>query len=251
MWRLIRTEVFKLRTTKMYLWLLLAASALTVLITSIRIGRSTSAELATLAHPGVLAGIVTNLDIMAVFGLILGALAVTNELRHGTITPVFLTAPKRGRIMAAKLTTYTVAALGVIVVALGLATAVAAVWLSAKGVSVNVDTAAVLAILRVLAVFSLAATLGVGLGALIRNQIAAVVGVLVWMLVVENLLRGLAPSWGRWLPFNGSRFFIDGHSAAALGSSGLSWWAGGIVFALYLIAAVVGGTVMLRRTDVA
>ena len=46
MWRLIRTEVFKLRTTKMYLWLLLAASALTVLITSIRIGRSTSAELA-------------------------------------------------------------------------------------------------------------------------------------------------------------------------------------------------------------
>ena len=69
--------------------------------------------------------------------------------------------------------------------------------------------------------------------------------------VVENLLRGLAPSWGRWLPFNGSRFFIDGHSAVALGSSGLSWWAGGIVFALFLIAAVVGGTVMLRRTDVA
>ena len=251
MGRLVRTEVFKLRTTRMYLWLVLAASGVTVLVTSVRIARASSLELAALAHPGVVAGIISNMSVLAVFGLILGALAVTGELRFGTLTPAFLTTPRRGRVMAAKLVTYTLAALVVAVVAIGLAAVVAGVWLSVRGVSVNVDTAAVLAILRLVIVVALSATFGVGIGALVRNQIAAVVGALVWMLVVENLLRGLAPSWGRWLPFNGSGFFIQGHAAAALGSSGLNWWAGGIMFAAYLIAAVATGTVVFKRMDVA
>lgn len=251
MLRLIRTEIFKLRTTRMYLWLLLAASGVTVLVTSVRIGRASSAELASLAHPGVVAGIITNMGVLSVFGLILGVLAVTNELRYGTLTPAFLTTPRRGRVMAAKLITYTLAALVVAAVAVGLAALVGGVWLSLRGVQVNLDTAAVLAILRLLVVVSLAATFGVGIGALVRNQIAAVVGALVWMLVVENLLRGLAPTWGRWLPFNGASFFIDGHAATALGSSGLSWWGGGIMFAVYLVTAVATGAVMFRRMDVA
>ena len=49
----------------------------------------------------------------------------------------------------------------------------------------------------VLAVFGL---IGVGVGALVRNQITAIVGVLVWMLAVEQLLTSSYPAVGRWMP---------------------------------------------------
>jgi ABC-2 type transport system permease protein len=44
------------------------------------------------------------------------------------------------------------------------------------------------------------AVIGVAIGALVRNQIVAVVGVLVWMLVVEQLLTPTFPTIGRCLP---------------------------------------------------
>jgi len=44
------------------------------------------------------------------------------------------------------------------------------------------------------------AVIGVAIGALLRNQIAAVVVVLVWMLAVEQIVVTSYPSVGRWLP---------------------------------------------------
>jgi ABC-2 type transport system permease protein len=42
--------------------------------------------------------------------------------------------------------------------------------------------------------------IGAGLGAIIHNQVGAVVTLLAWGLVVESLLFGLAPSVGRFMP---------------------------------------------------
>jgi ABC-2 type transport system permease protein len=40
----------------------------------------------------------------------------------------------------------------------------------------------------------------VALGALVRNQVAAVAGALAWLAIVEHTLVNLVPSIGRWLP---------------------------------------------------
>ena len=37
--------------------------------------------------------------------------------------------------------------------------------------------------------------IGVAIGALVTNQIAAVVGVLVWMLAIEQMVIPLSPRW--------------------------------------------------------
>lgn len=45
-----------------------------------------------------------------------------------------------------------------------------------------------------------AGVIGVAIGALVRNQIAAVVGVLVWMLAIEQIVIPAYPAIGRWMP---------------------------------------------------
>lgn len=43
------------------------------------------------------------------------------------------------------------------------------------------------------------APIGLAVGALLRNQIAALVGLLAWVLFVESLLFGVLPDTGRFL----------------------------------------------------
>ncbi|MGH3852027.1 MAG: hypothetical protein ACRDR6_00710 [Pseudonocardiaceae bacterium] len=59
---------------------------------------------------------------------------MTAEFRHLTATPTFPGHPRRGRVVAAKLITYTVVGLGFGLACLVLAIAIALPWLSAKGI---------------------------------------------------------------------------------------------------------------------
>ena len=84
--------------------------------------------------------------------------------------------------------------------------AVATGWLAAKGITAiaarRSPTAGPRAAGAVLAA-GLCGLVGVGVAALVRNQVAALVGVAVWVLLVEGLLMSLlhAPSsLAKWLP---------------------------------------------------
>jgi ABC-2 type transport system permease protein len=57
-----------------------------------------------------------------------------------------------------------------------------------------------LLVLGGLAGIALRGAFGVGLGAIVRNQVAAVIGLLAWDFVVNGPLFGLAPSVGRFMP---------------------------------------------------
>ncbi len=90
---------------------------------------------------------------------------------------------------------------------------------------------------------------GVGLGALVREQVAAVVGLLVWLLVVERILTSFTAlqSWTIYLP---------GQAQEALSGSVLTNqrlqqpWQGGLVLAAYGIALALGGSRLALRRDV-
>jgi ABC-2 type transport system permease protein len=93
---------------------------------------------------------------------------------------------------------------------------------------------------------ALCGLVGVGVAALVRNQVAALVGTLVWVLVVEGLLLSLlhAPSLGKWLP---------SAAAAAITSPGgayLSRWGGTLLLAGYALALALVGTRLVVRRDI-
>jgi ABC-2 type transport system permease protein len=245
--RLIRTELLKLRTTRTVYWMLLGMLGFATLSVAGIIASTGRVEgTYELGTPEGLRTVINASSVGWVFVLVLGILAVTGEYRHGTITQTFLVTPDRGAVVIAKLIAYALAGLTFAVIASLLTLAIALPWLASKGIEVSLlDRDVSLVLLGVLLATSLYGSLGVGVGALIRNQVAAVVIALAWGFVVEGLLITLVPEVGRWLP---------GGAAAALtrkvNQSGelLPMWAGGLLFAAYAsVFAAVGTRLMIRR----
>jgi hypothetical protein len=176
---------------------------------------------------------------------------MAGEFRHQTVTQTFLVTPDRGRVVAAKLVAYPLAGIALALVTLAFTAAVAAGWLAAKGITPSLPDARLgLAYVRMVGVALLGTALcglvGVGVAALVRNQVAALVGILVWVLVVEGLLLSLlnAPSLGKWLP---------SAAAAAITSPGgahLSRLGGTLLLAAYALALALAGTRLVVRRDI-
>jgi ABC-2 type transport system permease protein len=199
---LIQAELIKLRTrTAAGLWVaILALVALTVGVSIPKVDDKTAPV--PLNDPDVLADTVgIGCGITVVLVVLLGGLAVTQEYRYGTATSTYLGEPRRVRILLAKWLTMGIVSVLITVTTLALEVLVGVLVI--RGRDGNVALAApfwqmVGATFVVMAAY---AVVGVALGALIRNQVAAVVGVLVWMLAVEQIVLGASPAIGRWMPF--------------------------------------------------
>ena len=246
--RLIRAEFTKLATTRLIYGLaavMAAFGALTVVVGVTTAGQQGNPPLSADSLPMLIAGPVTQL---APAALLLGILGMAGEFRHQTVTQTFLVTPHRGRVVAAKLVAYPLAGIALALVTLAVTAAVAAGWLAAKGITPSLPPAGALSRMVGVALLgpALCGLVGVGVAALVRNQVAALVGVAVWVLVVEGLLMSLlnAPSLGKWLP---------SAAAAALtnpGGAQLSRLAGTLLLAGYALALALIGTRLVVRRDI-
>jgi hypothetical protein len=132
----------------------------------------------------------------------MGVIVASGEFRHGTATPTYLATPNRARVLASKM--MVAAGAGVVfgIVASGVATGVGFAFIASKGFHSVVPAST---LLRYGAGSALACGLfgaaGVALGSLVRNQVAAIVGVFAWGFVVENILAGVFPDQARYLPY--------------------------------------------------
>jgi ABC-2 type transport system permease protein len=119
--------------------------------------------------------------------LIFGIVGATGEYRHRTIAPAVLIAPGRGRLTVARLIAYMVTALAVGVAMVAVAFLVGLPLASGDGESLASSDLVTLAggglIVSVLTV-----ALGVGVGVLVRNQVAGVVGALIWLFILSPVL---------------------------------------------------------------
>ena len=246
MTRLIRAELLKLRTTRTARTLLALAAAGTAALVALVLllaGRPGQPALGTDALRQL---VLVPAQPLTLAALVLGILGMTGELRHGTATSTFLVTPVRGRVVAAKLAAAAGTGLAMALVSSAAVFAVALPWLRAKGIEVTVADGGVLARVAGLAVaVALYAVLGVGLGAVVRNQVAAlVVGLLWWSQGVERILAGVLdqPGLERWLPVGAAS------ALTAPGDGTLPMWAGGLVLAVYgLVLALLGGRLVARR----
>lgn len=196
-----------------------------------------------------------------VFPLLIGTLMVTTEFRHKTLTPTFLATPKRGRVLWAKI--FVGILLGVVFGGIGIVAAVgpAAGFLSGYGLDTELtqpDTWALLG--RMLLAYVLWVLIGVGVGALVRNQVGAIVGVLVFTQFLEPVARAAAAlvqnldQFTRYLPGAASDALVGASvfsiSPAPGASDPLEWWMGGLVLLGYAVVLVVLGHLTSWRRDV-
>ncbi len=95
------------------------------------------------------------------------------------------------------------------------------------------------------------AAIGVGLGARVRNLVAAVALALAWIAVIEGLVGTLiGESLARWLPF-GAGQVLGGPVKAQVISGQLPRWGAGLVLVLYTIAIAAAAVTTSVRRDIA
>jgi hypothetical protein len=186
----------------------------------------------------------------ALFGALLGALSITSEIRHGTIRATFLVTPWRTRVIAAKVWVSTLIGTGFGLVAGAVAAAAGTAALRARGIDVLLDQGDyVLLVVGSAGAAALWAAIGVGVGALVRNQVPALIGICAWLLFVEELLAGDVAGGlgdvGRFLP-GAAAAAISGQDPGTL----LAPVTGLVLLALYAIAAALAGSLTISRRDV-
>lgn len=187
MLNLIRSEVLKTRSTQVWLWMILPAVALTSLTT---IGQSY--DLVQNYHLGVpdlnYYGLFTASANGGVALLVIGILGLTTEFRHKTITPTLLATPNRWLLLLGKAISYVLFALFYAVICLIVNFAIALIWLNAENVPVDFGHGVIAGIVKAFVSLVAIAIFGLGLGALVRNQAAAMVIGIFYFSIIDGLL---------------------------------------------------------------
>ena len=256
----IVTELRKVATTRLW-WILLVLMVLMVAGTAGLVAVSvalTSEEEEILFAPEIAYSMAAGIGY--VFTLSVGTLAVTAEYRHQTITPTFLADPNRVRVVAGKALGQFLVGLGYGVAAtFGVAVVVGGLFAITGNPTFLGDGDVLRAFVLQPLALALWALVGVGVGALIRNQIAAIVVIVAFNQLVDPFLRlGLAAAdldgVGKFLPTSASDAMAGGGFAGLLSPTGeaeiLAWWNGGLVMILYAVVFLTVGWAFSLRRDV-
>lgn len=195
-----------------------------------------------------------------VFPLLVGTLMVTTEFRHKTLTPTFLATPRRGVVLGGKF--FVGIVVGLLYGILGSVAAIAAGAgvLSIFGVDAELGSSDTWTLVgRMLLAFALWAVVGIGVGTVVRNQVAAIVIVLAVTLFIEPIVRtlgGLVSGFSevvKWFPSAASDALVGKTIFGAMSSGGsgsLDWWVGGLVLLAYAVVFLVIGLFTTWRRDV-
>jgi ABC-2 type transport system permease protein len=191
--RLVVSEALKLRTTRTFWAITLAALGLIALIGVLTLALSDP-------KPGEdVRSLLSNSGIVGLFVLLLGTIGMTGEYRHGTITSTFLAAPVRSRVLIAKVLAYFLAGVVVGIASAALNVGLVLAWRGLSGDGVGVPAGDIAGMVLGSIVYAgLAAGIGLAVGGLLRNQIAAVCLVVAVLFIVDPVLTGLVEAYGKW-----------------------------------------------------
>lgn len=254
----VKTEATKVATTK--LWWLLALTLIVLAgagssLLTVAVSASGSAQL-PLDTPGG-AGVVYNLAVglAYVVPFVLGVLVLTSDLHQGTLSVSAVGEPRRLRIFVAKIAV----AVGVCalygVVSVGAGVLGGAFSLTASGYETHLlDPEVTSRLAGGVACFALWGAIGLGIGALVKNQLIAIIGIVVFTQFLEPVIRIVAA--GSEL----TRFLPGAVSDAAAGGTLISMATGEQpllqiqalgTLALYAAALACLGALRFRRYELA
>jgi len=223
-----------------------SASELTFLLPAL------ATQFASLSGPYMVAYIAT----------IIGVFAWGHEYRHGMIRATLTAQSSRTAAWTAKYLVLSAWCVGLVLVTYLLATLSSWIWLQDDGLAlVNGEWAEQLA--RTVAYSLLFFLIGAAAASLLRNQTAALVGVYLWPLAIEPIIRLMLlaipntdtpEKLARYLPFNaGDRLIRNGEAAqtldAILGGEQISTFAGTSIFVLFTAALLAASYLLFLRRD--
>jgi ABC-2 type transport system permease protein len=250
---LVRAEWTKLFTTRVWLGLLLGACLMVAGFSALLTGFAGTSQngqpgLPPVGDPQfeqVAFAVSTNSSVLF---LILGIIGMTQEYRHRTATPTFLTEPRRWRVVVAKLIAYVLVAVPFALVVLAVNVLVVMVYAGARGAAPSLSGDNLHVILSSGLALIVYALIGVGIGALLRNQVGAIVGGLVYLFVVEPVIRSIPATSGayKWMP-GGAQ---EAMTATLQGPELLGAWQGALLLVGYGLVAALLGTLIAVRRDV-
>lgn len=239
---LLRAELLKLRTTRTFVALVGSALGLSLLLLVLRglLGDfRTDDRVRTLFAA----------DLTGIFILLLGAMGMAGEWRHRTITSAILAAPDRLKLLATKALSYTVAGVLVSLVITSLLMLVGTLILSSRDQATLPFADLADTMWRNLVVAGYFGAIGVLVGTIVRSQVAAIVGLIVWFLVLEPALF-LVPDVAQFTPLNGAPAAIadvsfDGSDSTTLLAPGVA----ALVMLGWVTVLGAAGSVLMRRRD--
>jgi ABC-2 type transport system permease protein len=255
---LVRAELLKLRTTRLTVGLLAAAMGLTVLFSTLEATRAGTKSAPPLSTAAGLDSVITGGTLALLFAALLGVTVSSGEFRHATASGTYLATPRRDRVLAAKCV--AAACVGAVFGLVGwlIATGIGVAFEVSQGHRVPIPAATIVRFgAGHIVAGALLAAIGVGIGTLVRSQLAAIIGFLVWAVVVESVLGGLFNSVQPYLPYTaattlagsalGGAAFGPAHGAASTASPLPFAAATALLAALAIAISVVAARTTLRR----
>jgi ABC-type transport system involved in multi-copper enzyme maturation permease subunit len=244
----LRSELLKQRTSRANLALFPWMVGLVALLVLMHVFSLSAETLAT--HDGQLKVVGWGTGISALFASLLGAMSITGEIRYGTIRPTLLAEPRRTRVIAAKVSAGLLAGALLGLFAEALTAAVESAGLATRGIHIALNAGDLAQLLAGgAAAAALFAAIGVGAGAIIRTQVGAVVGLCVWLLLIETTLIGNLPSVGKFAPGASAGALagaIQTQTATKLLAPGL----GALLLVIYAAGAAGAGALATARRDI-
>jgi ABC-2 type transport system permease protein len=194
-----------------------------------------------------------------VFPVILGALSVTSEVRHRTLTTTFTAIPRRGVVLAAKATVGLVMGAMLGVLAFLTTVGLGALALGLGGIDSQLDDSDVWAMVaRGILAMALWGFVGVGLGVMVPSQIGSIVSIIAFTQFIEPLVRlagSLIEQLGdvvKFLPGAAGDALVGASFYTLMGGGGpsLEWWQGALLLAGYGLLFLLIGRATFWRRDV-
>lgn len=257
---LIRSEARKLLTTRMLFGLtaggvVLVAFYVVVIVFTAGNRQAGNNALRSLSDPGSLRAVYgVPFEVGFLMPLIMGVILICGEFRHKTITPTLLATPKRSRVLAAK--AVVAAGVGALMglVYTAVAAALGAALIAARGYPVRIGEDGIPRLLVMMVVgLAVWAVFGLGFGALIKNQTAAVLTALALLTIVQGLLE-LFLRWAHlgWaakvLPSAASNAIIQPSNVKAVNI--FPWWGGALALLAWGVLTALLGALFTMRRDV-
>jgi ABC-2 type transport system permease protein len=241
--RQLRAELLKIRSTRTTIGLLAGLVALALLFTSLTCSLTPMSQLSTEQEQIALLSFGS---IAGVFAALAGIMLFTSEYRFGTIRPTSLFNPDRRRLFASKVGAGVLSGLAFGVIGEGLVFAIGLVILKSRGVPIVMTGAnEIELVVGAVAGTALWGAIGVALGAIVPNQVGAVISLLAWGFVVENLVFGFLPKLGRFLPVHASDSMMGPVVDKLLPGN-----TGTLIVVAWAIVLAIAGVAMLERRDV-
>jgi hypothetical protein len=179
--------------------------------------------------------------------LLFGLVGAAGEYRHGTAVPAALVARRgRGWLLLARAGAYAATGLAIAAVMVAVSLAVGLPLVANEpGPRLSFGDIALVAGGSMVAA-ALSATVGVTVGALVRNQVASVVGALILAFLGMELLAAVNEDAVGFTPFGAAAIL-----AGDPGGGTLSWGAAAFVMAIWMTPLLIAAIAVERRRDLA